>query len=86
LRCLRLSDPAAGLCAAFCVKEAMYKAIGLPYNFTDCEYLPGRTTSRGVIRVSPRLAPLLRGRTPTVKILRPVRGVLTAAVWLSAAP
>ena len=33
------SDCATGLCASFCCKEAVFKAIGNPYNFTDCELL-----------------------------------------------
>ena len=26
------------LCASFCCKEALYKAIGTPYNFNECEF------------------------------------------------
>jgi phosphopantetheinyl transferase (holo-ACP synthase) len=46
--CRRLSNPVQGFCAAFCCKEALRKAIGAPYNFTDCEALfdeRGRTVS-----------------------------------------
>ena len=32
-----LPEPQAGLCAAFCCKEALRKALGEPYNYTDCE-------------------------------------------------
>ena len=28
-----------GLCVSFCCKEAVFKALGVPYNFTDCEIL-----------------------------------------------
>jgi phosphopantetheinyl transferase (holo-ACP synthase) len=35
--CRSLTHPALGLCAAFCCKEALRKAIAAPYNFTDCE-------------------------------------------------
>ncbi len=31
--------PAAGFCAAFCCKEALYKALSAPYTFTECELL-----------------------------------------------
>ena len=31
--------PAAGFCAAFCCKEALYKALSAPYTFTECEVL-----------------------------------------------
>ena len=33
----QLSDPAKGLCSAFCCKEALFKAISKHYNFPDCE-------------------------------------------------
>ena len=33
-----LDDPATGLCAAFCCKEAVLKAIGKPINYTDCRF------------------------------------------------
>lgn len=81
-RCRRLSNPAAGLCAAFCVKEALYKALGRPYNFTDCEFLLGRGRASGSLAVSRGLARDLRGTVPVAKILRPARGHLTAVVYL----
>lgn len=34
---LALPDPALGLCAAFCVKEAVVKALGVPIDYRDCE-------------------------------------------------
>lgn len=37
--CRSLADSAKGLCAAFCCKEALRKAIAAPYNYTDCEAL-----------------------------------------------
>jgi phosphopantetheinyl transferase (holo-ACP synthase) len=37
--CQSLASPAQGLCAAFCCKEALRKALAAPYNFTDCEAL-----------------------------------------------
>jgi phosphopantetheinyl transferase (holo-ACP synthase) len=37
--CRSMTDPAQGLCAAFCCKEALRKAIATPYNFTDCEVM-----------------------------------------------
>lgn len=36
---LALPDPALGLCAAFCVKEAVVKALGVPIDYRDCELL-----------------------------------------------
>ncbi len=33
------AEPAFSLCAAFCCKEALFKATGIPYNFTECELI-----------------------------------------------
>lgn len=40
-----LSDHAAGFCASFSCKEAVYKALGQPINFIECElfYTPLKT-------------------------------------------
>jgi phosphopantetheinyl transferase (holo-ACP synthase) len=81
-RCARLDHPAAGLCAAFCVKEALFKALGRPYNFTDCEFLLGRGKAKSSFSVSRRLAREFRGFLPVAKILRPVSGHITAVVYL----
>ncbi len=35
----RFQKSAAGFCAAFCCKEALYKALSAPYTFTECELL-----------------------------------------------
>ena len=79
--CRGLDHPAAGLCAAFCVKEALYKALGRPYNFTDCEFLLGRGKAKSSFSVSRRLAREFRGILPVAKILRPVSGHITAVVY-----
>lgn len=39
----QLSAPAKGFCAAFCSKEAFYKAISAHYNFCDCELFLSET-------------------------------------------
>ncbi len=36
--CFTLDDPAIGLCTSFCCKEALYKALEQPYDFTSCEF------------------------------------------------
>jgi phosphopantetheinyl transferase (holo-ACP synthase) len=41
--CRALRHPEQGLCAAFCCKEAFFKAIGVPYNYPDCELLLGQS-------------------------------------------
>jgi phosphopantetheinyl transferase (holo-ACP synthase) len=35
-----LENPAQGFCMCFCCKEAVFKAIGEPYNFSECEIFP----------------------------------------------
>jgi len=32
------SCPEKALCISFCCKEAMYKALDMPYNFTECTF------------------------------------------------
>ncbi len=41
-----LEDKAIGFCAAFCCKEAVFKAIDQPFNFNQCQffYQPNRKT------------------------------------------
>lgn len=35
-----LERPATGFCMGFCCKEAFFKALGEPYDFTECEIFP----------------------------------------------
>jgi phosphopantetheinyl transferase (holo-ACP synthase) len=35
-----LKSPSQGFCMCFCCKEAVLKAIGEPYDFSDCEIFP----------------------------------------------
>ena len=35
-----LECPAIGFCMCFCCKEAFFKALGEPYDFTECEVFP----------------------------------------------
>lgn len=46
-----LPDKALGLCSSFCCKEAVYKALGSPFNFTECElfFIPGLHIQRPVL-------------------------------------
>ncbi len=53
-----LADPRQGLCASFCCKEALFKALGEPYEFTDCELL-WHTDRQSA---SPTLSPELMAR------------------------
>jgi phosphopantetheine--protein transferase-like protein len=48
-------SPARALCACFCAKEAAFKALNAPYNFTDCElFLVSDDTAE--LRLAPALA------------------------------
>ena len=48
-----LPDPAAGYCAAYCCKEAAYKALGPTCSLLDCQlrYKPGEAAQ--TIQISP---------------------------------
>ena len=81
--CMRLKSPAAGLCAAFCVKEAMLKVLRRPYDFTGCEFFLSKSGAGHSLVLSGRVA----GRVvPRVKLVRPDRSHFAAAVYLFAAP
>jgi hypothetical protein len=60
-----LPDRALGLCSAFCCKEAVFKALGSPFNFTECElfYIPGRALQYPVLSFPPPLDVLITGCT-----------------------
>jgi phosphopantetheinyl transferase (holo-ACP synthase) len=49
-----LPDKALGFCSSFCCKEAVFKALGTPFNFTECEllYIPGRQLQRPALSFS----------------------------------
>ncbi len=81
---MQLPDIAKALCAAFCVKEAMRKAVGRPYSFTDCEFFPNRRIGGGKLVLSRRFFPAGRGAVPTVKLCTPAQGHVTAIVHLMA--
>jgi phosphopantetheinyl transferase (holo-ACP synthase) len=44
-------DPARSLCAAFCAKEAVAKAVGALYDLTACELLSGGEEGEGELRL-----------------------------------
>jgi len=54
-RARALPAPARALCACFCAKEAVFKALRTPYNFTDCELLLGAEDT-AELRLTPALA------------------------------
>ncbi len=50
-----LPDPAVGFCASFCCKEALYKAVDTPFNFSDCEFSYHPADDDHVLTLSPNL-------------------------------
>jgi phosphopantetheine--protein transferase-like protein len=54
-RARALPSPARALCACFCAKEAVFKALSAPYNFTDCE-LVLEPDGSARLRLAPALA------------------------------
>lgn len=81
--CMRLKNPAAGLCASFCVKEAMLKALRRPYDFTGCEFFFSKYGAGHRLVLSGRVA---RRVVPRVRLVRPDRRHFAAAVYLFTAP
>ncbi len=47
----KLADPEIGFCAAFCCKEAVFKALGKPIDFVECElfYNPEQSIHRPIL-------------------------------------
>jgi len=50
-----LPDPAVGLCAAFCCKEALFKALRAPYNYPDCSLRLDPTAEHQQLEIAPAL-------------------------------
>ena len=53
-----LDDPARALCAAFCCKEALFKALGAMFEYPECELLYDPACERQ----APELGPALSAR------------------------
>ena len=51
-----LADPAQALCAAFCCKEALFKALGTMFEYPECELLFDPTVERQRLLLDARLA------------------------------
>jgi phosphopantetheine--protein transferase-like protein len=82
-RARALPGPARALCACFCAKEAVFKALSAPYNFTDCElFLNADDTAE--LRLAPPLAKERGIASATVEIrdLEEAERVVMALVFL----
>jgi phosphopantetheinyl transferase (holo-ACP synthase) len=82
VHCRKLKDPAVGLCAAFCVKEALFKALKRPYQVTGCEFFFSTAAGKSRFLFSRNLAKTLAGTLPCVKIVRHFSRQITAIVYL----
>lgn len=53
--CLGLANPAAGYCAAFCCKEAFFKAVDRPFSPHECELLLDPAAERHSVLLGPEV-------------------------------
>lgn len=58
------------LCAGFCVKEALWKALEEPYDLRECEVIVDPKVERAEILLHGELAARLRGMVLEVRIWR----------------
>ncbi len=75
------ADPPRALCAAFCVKEALFKAVGGPFDPLGCEVFAREDEGPPDVEVDPSRGGDLRGRRIDVRLFAE-GGDLVAAVLL----
>ena len=63
-----LANPVKGFCAAFCCKEALYKAISQHYNFPDCELFLSGNNAWQILKLSNQLCEELKIDTAIARI------------------
>jgi phosphopantetheinyl transferase (holo-ACP synthase) len=80
--CASLPHPASGLCMAFCVKEAVFKALKQPYNYQDCELFTFGTVRAHELRLTPALIHEFGIISTHVHIVSVVPGEYMATVLL----
>jgi len=80
-------SPARALCASFCAKEALFKALRAPYNFTDCELLLG-ADDRAEFHLAPALCTEhgIGAATVEIRDVPEADGVVMAVVVLFVSP
>jgi len=78
---------AVRLCIGFCVKEALFKALGEPFDPRECEVEAGEGTAEGrvEVRLHGELALRLRGCALEVRVWQE-SGEVRAAVLLAGGP
>jgi len=81
-RCQRQVDPARALCAAFCCKEALLKALERPFDWRDCQLRPGPLAVRTEVELSQALRREYSLQRATARVLEPVPGELAVTVYL----
>ena len=77
-----MHNPSFGLCAAFCVKEALLKAIGRAYDFTDCEFLYHKNPRKCRLSIAGKTRARMEKIHPVAKLLNPVEGQMSAIIYL----
>jgi phosphopantetheinyl transferase (holo-ACP synthase) len=77
-----LGDPAAGLCASFCCKEALVKALESAFPYPECEllYQPGREEQELILSAGIRERHHIT--QARARLLAPREGELAAVVSL----
>jgi len=77
-----LSDRALGLCASFCCKEALFKALGKPYTFNQCHlfYEPHTDLHHPTLSLTTDQLPEIGDCT--IRFLHPRPGELVAVAHL----
>ena len=68
------SEPAAALCAAWCFKEALFKALGRPFDPREAEWLAGDQPGSGEVRLSGEIRLEFRAEEVSVRVLFPEPG------------
>jgi phosphopantetheine--protein transferase-like protein len=82
-RARSLPFPARALCSCFCAKEAAFKALNAPINFTDCELFLD-TDDAAELRLSPLLSAEhgIGSSTAEIRDVKEAEGVVMVVVVL----
>jgi phosphopantetheinyl transferase (holo-ACP synthase) len=81
-RARTLPNPAEGLCAAFCCKEALYKAVAKPVNFNKSAFLFDPAALSVTVDLAREVREAFGIASVSIRILRPAEGELMAVLYL----